>query len=402
MIDKIYNDYNFQYPIRASLNLTNDCNFTCRYCFVEQKPQYMTLDVAKKVVDWLLENQHIQKTALPVTCYFFGGEPLLCWDSIIVPLIKYVNENYKNPNIQYGMTTNGLLLTKEKIIFCHENNIHILVSIDGAETTQNYNRKTKNPNINGFQTIKNNLKILQQYQSVEVRPTIYADTVEHTFENYLFFLEQGIDKIFFGVDASSKEWNQEQKLILKEQINSICYYNLTHLEHFFSCLNLNRWIYGIFANFQDIQNNALQCGLGIESVGITPSGDIAACQEFSSWIQSKEDLGFLGNVFNGGIDINYHKKFILKALKQDWECNKSKMSDTCIIPYNICNRYGCIAGSQLVFNNLYTKAEMNCYYQNLFYKNALLINKILLDSNQLKSNKIKEAIATNINNNERF
>ena len=40
----------------ACLNVTDACNLACRYCFVEQHPHYMTLETAKKCVDFLISN----------------------------------------------------------------------------------------------------------------------------------------------------------------------------------------------------------------------------------------------------------------------------------------------------------------------------------------------------------
>ena len=71
----------------AFLNLTNSCNLTCRYCFVEQKPEFMTLQTAKDAADFLAGNGQ-------ASINFFGGEPMLMWDEIIVPLTLYVHEKY--------------------------------------------------------------------------------------------------------------------------------------------------------------------------------------------------------------------------------------------------------------------------------------------------------------------
>jgi len=55
---------------------------------------------------------------------------MLCYSTIIVPLVEYCKLNY--PNIfEFGMTTNGTLLDKEKIDFLKENNFNLLLSIDG-------------------------------------------------------------------------------------------------------------------------------------------------------------------------------------------------------------------------------------------------------------------------------
>jgi sulfatase maturation enzyme AslB (radical SAM superfamily) len=52
----------FIYPTAAwyltdcMLNVTDDCNLQCRYCFVQQQPHYMTLQTAKDIADWLYQN----------------------------------------------------------------------------------------------------------------------------------------------------------------------------------------------------------------------------------------------------------------------------------------------------------------------------------------------------------
>jgi len=50
-----YKEY-YKYLTNVMLNVTDDCNLACRYCFVEQHPHYMTLDTAKAAVDWQYNN----------------------------------------------------------------------------------------------------------------------------------------------------------------------------------------------------------------------------------------------------------------------------------------------------------------------------------------------------------
>jgi sulfatase maturation enzyme AslB (radical SAM superfamily) len=59
---------------------------------------------------------------------------MLMYDSIIVPLIEYTKEKYKN-SFQFGITTNVTLLNKERLEFFKNNNVFILLSIDGDKET---------------------------------------------------------------------------------------------------------------------------------------------------------------------------------------------------------------------------------------------------------------------------
>lgn len=124
------------------LNVTDACNLACRYCFVEQHPHYMTYEIAEKAVYFILENlkKKNKKFGTDEKAYitYFGGEPTLMWDEIIVPLTIWIRKN--NFPINLSITTNGTLLNKERIDFLKNNNVPILLSIDGAEETQNYNR----------------------------------------------------------------------------------------------------------------------------------------------------------------------------------------------------------------------------------------------------------------------
>jgi uncharacterized protein len=125
----------------AMLILTHACNLQCRYCFVSQENTDMSLQVALDAIDFLMKNNPPS-----MTCHvcFFGGEPLLKWDEIIVPTVEYKERIYPDRKITFSITTNCVLLTEDKIHFMKEHKIGILTSIDGAKDTQYYNRPFHN------------------------------------------------------------------------------------------------------------------------------------------------------------------------------------------------------------------------------------------------------------------
>src|SRR5258707_12190470 len=73
------------------LNLTNQCNLSCQYCYEfgedkvatpAGKPKFMDWDTAKESVDYLIRQSASRKT---IHITFFGGETLMNF-----PLLKRV------------------------------------------------------------------------------------------------------------------------------------------------------------------------------------------------------------------------------------------------------------------------------------------------------------------------
>jgi uncharacterized protein len=157
----------------------------------------MTYEVAQAAVDFIIENLK-KKNEERGHITYFGGEPTIMWDEIIVPLTNYIKEN--NLPIDLGITTNGTLLNEERIKFLYDNNITPLLSIDGDRETQEFNRPCRTGN--SFDLVMENIPILLKYfPNTTFRGTIYAPTAKNTFQNYLFAVKLGFKKVFFIPDV---------------------------------------------------------------------------------------------------------------------------------------------------------------------------------------------------------
>ena len=115
-------------PTAAVMNVTDECNNKCPYCFVHFQKNYMTFETADKAARFLLENcKKNGKNQIP-SIAFFGGEPLLCFNSVIKPLVEKYDGKFK-----WSVTTNGTLLTEEIIDFLSDHHFGILLSWDGVK-----------------------------------------------------------------------------------------------------------------------------------------------------------------------------------------------------------------------------------------------------------------------------
>lgn len=189
----------YRHPTCICLNLTDSCNLACKYCFVQQKPHFMTLDIAKKAVDWVIDNMKY-RTEEKADITFFGGEPMLMYNDIIIPIVDYIENKYLN-KINLSITTNGTLLNKEKIDFLYNHNIYPLLSIDGDKETQNFNRPQRNGE-GSFDLIENNIDyLLKKFPMITFRSTLYQPTVKNTYNNYKYAEKKGFKNIFLCPNA---------------------------------------------------------------------------------------------------------------------------------------------------------------------------------------------------------
>lgn len=107
--------------------LGGNCNMQCKYCIQGKIDRDKISDIKpnfNKIKKFLLKQQ-------PMEVFLWGGEPLLYWE-IIKDSINKINSYLGKNNIRFGFTTNGLMLTDDKINFINDNNIDLILSYDGV------------------------------------------------------------------------------------------------------------------------------------------------------------------------------------------------------------------------------------------------------------------------------
>lgn len=147
-----------------TVNPTLDCNFHCWYCYESKvKDSEMTPEMVNATIalidDVLKENPNLQRFHL----YFFGGEPLMKFDTVIRPILSAFTEKTSGKGIlsTLQITTNGALLTNEMINFIKESNIltAFQITFDGYEENHNKSRFSKK-HPDSYKLLINNVKTL--------------------------------------------------------------------------------------------------------------------------------------------------------------------------------------------------------------------------------------------------
>lgn len=115
------------------IGITEQCNLRCTYCCYSgaytnnriHGSRALTFKEINDIYDFI--QSVIKKRHFRIA--FYGGEPLLQY-----PLIQYAILKGKerwNSDVEFAMSTNGTLLTNDKIDWFVNNNVELAISIDG-------------------------------------------------------------------------------------------------------------------------------------------------------------------------------------------------------------------------------------------------------------------------------
>lgn len=128
-----------------TINPTLDCNLRCWYCYETHCKGTMmspaVIEALKLLIDKKISDGRIKQFSIS----FFGGEPLLGWDNVVMPLLRYGVERCSKHGVEFrsGFTTNGVLLTKNRLDDLTSiglSNTSFQISIDGNRTLHDNSR----------------------------------------------------------------------------------------------------------------------------------------------------------------------------------------------------------------------------------------------------------------------
>lgn len=128
-----------------TINPTLACNMSCWYCYESHKNMpAMSADVKQSVlllIDKLLADNKLKKLNLS----FFGGEPLLYFDKVVVDIINHAKMQCKafDAKLSIHFTTNAYLLTDNVLKQLEELDVSFQITIDGGKQVHDSVRKTK-------------------------------------------------------------------------------------------------------------------------------------------------------------------------------------------------------------------------------------------------------------------
>ena len=294
------------------LNIAHDCNLACKYCFASQgdyggvKRELMSFDVAKRAVDFLISmsgpRQHCEID-------FFGGEPLLNWD-VVKQTVEYIEsiQAQHNKIFKLTLTTNGVLLTQDKIDYVNEHNMSLVLSIDGREEVHNRMR----PSAGGTDTYKTVAKnLVNAVKQRDGREYYVRGTYTH---NNLDFVKDVMAMSDLGFEHLSMEpvVGKEGEYVLRDEDLPILEKEYEKLADLYLQRQKDGWgeKFNFFHFRMDLYRGPCMakrlrgCGAGHEYMAVVPNGDIYPCHQFVG-----RDGYVLGNVYEGLKNFDIPREF---------------------------------------------------------------------------------------------
>jgi uncharacterized protein len=177
---------NTQYnSVKIGLILTNGCNLQCKYCYVDQPTE--TLSMSEAYAIRIIE-ENIQPNMKDLYIYFFGGEPTLNMLTLKT-VVEYVN-GWRLP-VHFVINTNGTA-PDSVLDYLIDNNFVIGLSSDGIPASTDYHRSSKQ-NFLVSRSVERTIRKLVSAEAIfQVRATITKWNVSLLKEGIRYWASLGV------------------------------------------------------------------------------------------------------------------------------------------------------------------------------------------------------------------
>ncbi|MFO7692628.1 MAG: radical SAM protein, partial [Vicinamibacterales bacterium] len=253
-----------------TLVLTGECNLRCRYCYQNARSAgpmpWPVLETAAE--------RALQTTSPGVHVIFAGGEPLLALDSMR-RAVEYIERRRAGLVVQYGLATNGTLLTPATVRFLDRHLFEIELSFDGVLPAQSVRGK------HAFAPVDEALDRLCAdaaeifWRRLSVGVTLDADAVPYLAESFTYFLEKRLPSIAIApATGQAARWTPAVLRTLDRQLMEV--YSIAR-RHYEDTGGVPLTAFRKFSNKAPAATGALCGAVDRGSVTVDVDGEVYAC-----------------------------------------------------------------------------------------------------------------------------
>ena len=351
------------------LMVAHDCNLRCKYCFGDTGEyggdrELMSKEVGEAAIEYIIAHSGPRKHC---EVDFFGGEPL-----VNMPVVKHVTAYVRRREQETGkefkltLTTNGMLLNDENIKFLNDNNVSLVLSMDGRKEVHDRMRPDAGGNGTYDRCVANFRKFVasRNDQNYYMRGTYTKYNLDFT-DDVLSMADAGFDILsvepVVAKDAPYGITEAELPRIFAEYDRLTAAYLERRREgrgFFFFHFNMD------LSNGPCVAKRLAGCGAGHEYYAVAANGDLYPCHQFVGRKKYK-----LGTVFTGVEDHELPRYF-----RESHVLNKPKCRD-CWARF-FCSG-GCHANADLFHGNIREPYEVGCEIQKKRLECAIMVQASL-------------------------
>ena len=352
------------------LHIAHACNLSCRYCFAGEgeyrgSRALMTPETGKQALLFLAEHSGSRRN---LEVDFFGGEPLLAWDTV-KELVRYGRELEKDHDkkFRFTLTTNGILLDEDVMDFCNREMGNVVLSIDGRREVHDRMRPFRNGEGSYDRILEKFLKFAESRNQTDyyVRGTFthyntdFASDVLHLAD--LGFKQISVEPVVAPPEADYAITEEDLPVILEQY--DILAAEMVRREREGRGFNFFHFMIDLSGG-PCIYKRLSGCGSGTEYLAVTPWGDLYPCHQF---VGNEQFL--MGNVYEGVRNHELAKAFSCVNVYSKPECRE------CFARF-FCSG-GCAANAWNFTGELNGVYKIGCVMQQKRVECALMVKSAL-------------------------
>ncbi len=290
IVQLIPDDLAFANVSYLAIHLIDSCNLQCSYCYVDatkhsSKRKIIDLEFVSAIIKSVCKNSKNARIKILLT----GGEPLLVGNTKLKCIIDLAKEQASkfDKELDFALTTNGVLLGPSTANFLQQENIGACVSLDGPSEIHNKSRGSATKVLAGIKALKdsgasiNTICILNEHN---------IDSIDDIL-NQLHTLNIRRGKISL-VEETGRALSNKQSLDqskISEVMIKIIEYMINTKARFFIDLQLARsislycdFIRGNSAKLKEYDCYSKTCWSGKGYIAIDLNGDLYPCSRVLS------------------------------------------------------------------------------------------------------------------------
>jgi uncharacterized protein len=313
--------------MELTLVLTHACNLACRYCYAGPKSsRRMSEALGEQALAWGFAQV---PPGGKIQVGYFGGEPLLTWDLLRHFQVRAEQlAREKNITLVATVTTNGTLLTDERMAWLAEHGVVVAVSLDGARETHEALR----PYASGASSFEDALRgakvALARAPLTELIAVSDPGNVARLSGTARFLLDQGARVISLSPNYAGA-WEEAALETYAREFEGVG-------DEFLRRFRAGEDVY--IAQLDAKIVGRLKCGLqacdkctfGLGEVAVAPSGNLYPCERL---VGEDSDPRWVIGTLERGVDRARLEALYYARLGKDFTCVSCALRPRCM---NFC------------------------------------------------------------------